>query len=161
VDLNDGLDGVIEQLHGRKFDRILLLDILEHLSYPERILRQCTELLQKDGEVIVSVPNVANISVRLSLLFGNFNYADRGILDRTHVRWFTRKTARQFLRDAGYRIVAERETVIPIALALGISPTGILFAIINSGLALLTRLLPGVFGYQIMLVARRRHAVNT
>jgi len=156
VDLNDGLGEVVEQLHGRRFDRILLLDILEHLFDPERILKQCKDLLQEDGEVIVSVPNVANISVRLSLLFGNFDYADRGILDRTHIRWFTRKTARQFLLDAGYRIVAERETVIPIALALGISPTGILFAMINSALAMLTRLLPSLFGYQIMLVARRQ-----
>ena len=155
VDLNDGLDSVTERLHGKKFDRILLLDILEHLSCPERIVRQCKDLLQKDGEIIVSVPNVANLSVRWSLLLGNFNYTDRGILDRTHVRWFTRKTARQFLRDAGYRIVAERETVIPIALALGISPTGILFSAINSVLAVLTRLLPGLFGYQIMMVARR------
>lgn len=155
VDLNQGLGEVIERLQGKRFDRILLLDILEHLYYPERIVSQCRDLLQDDGQLIVSVPNVANISVRLSLLLGNFNYVDRGILDRTHLRWYTRKTAGQLIMNAGYRIVAERSTVIPIALALGISPTGTVFSIINSSLAMLTRLMPGLFGYQIMLVARR------
>jgi 2-polyprenyl-3-methyl-5-hydroxy-6-metoxy-1,4-benzoquinol methylase len=155
VDLNQGLNGIAERLNGKRFDRILLLDILEHLYEPERILRQCHQLIQEDGQVIVSVPNVANFSVRLSLLFGRFNYADRGILDKTHLRWYTRKTARGLLTAAGYQIVAERLTVVPIALALGISPQGLLFNAINSTLGALTRMMPGLFGYQIMLVARR------
>ena len=154
VDLNQGLDVVAERLQGKRFDRVLLLDILEHLYDPVRLLRQCHRLLQDDGQVIVSVPNVANFSVRLALLFGNFDYTDRGILDNTHVRWYTRKTARQMLVDAGYRIVAERLTVIPVALALGISPRGMLFNLINSTLGILTDMMPGLFGYQIMLVAR-------
>jgi 2-polyprenyl-3-methyl-5-hydroxy-6-metoxy-1,4-benzoquinol methylase len=155
VDLNEGLEGVIDRLNGKRFDRVLLLDILEHLYDPERILQQCHQLVQEDGQVIVSVPNVANFSVRLSLLFGSFNYTDRGIFDRTHIRWYTRKTARLLLTNAGYRIVAEKLTVVPIALALGISPQGILFNVINRTLGILTRLMRGLFGYQIMLVARR------
>ncbi len=155
VDLNQGLDGVIPRLNGKRFDRILLLDILEHLYSPEQILQQGHQLLHEDGQVIVSVPNVANFSVRLSLLFGSFNYADRGILDNTHIRWYTRKTARQLLTRAGYAIVAERMTVVPIALALGIAPTGVLFRFINWTLGVLTRIMPGLFGYQVMLVARR------
>jgi 2-polyprenyl-3-methyl-5-hydroxy-6-metoxy-1,4-benzoquinol methylase len=154
VDLNQGLDAVAERLDGKRFDRVLLLDILEHLYDPARILRQCHRLVQEDGQVIVSVPNVANFSVRFALLLGNFNYTDRGILDNTHVRWYTRKTARQLLIDAGYRIVAERLTVVPIALALGISPRGAPFNIINSTLGFLTNMMPGLLGYQIMLVAR-------
>lgn len=155
LDLNHGLEGLVERLSGKRFDRVLLLDILEHLYEPERILQQCHELLGDDGEIIVSVPNVANFSVRLALLFGRFNYTDRGILDRTHLRWYTRKTARELLGGAGYRIVAERFTVVPAALALGMSPEGIVFRVINGILGLLTRVMPGLFGYQIMLVAKR------
>ncbi len=154
VDLNQGLEAVADRLNGKRFDRVLLLDILEHLYDPARLLQQCHRLLQEDGHVIVSVPNVANFSVRLALLFGNFNYTDRGILDNTHVRWYTRRTARQMLVNAGYRIVAERLTVVPIALALGISPRGMLFNLINSTLGILTDMMPGLFGYQIMLVGR-------
>ncbi len=155
ADLNQGLDDVIPRLNGKRFDRVLLLDILEHLDDPELILRQCHHLVREDGQVIVSVPNVANLSVRLMLLLGNFNYADRGILDKTHLRWYTKRTARQLLTETGYRIVAERFTVIPIALALGISPQGVAFRFINRTLGMLTRMMPGLLGYQIMLVGRR------
>jgi 2-polyprenyl-3-methyl-5-hydroxy-6-metoxy-1,4-benzoquinol methylase len=155
TDLNNGLDRVAKRLNGKRFDRILLLDILEHLYNPEDILRQCHKLVQEDGELIVSLPNVANLSMRLMLLFGHFDYTDRGILDRTHLHWYTRKTARQLLINTGYRVVSEKSTVIPIALALGISPRGILFNFMNGVLGVLTLMMPGLLGYQIMLVARR------
>jgi hypothetical protein len=67
------------------------------------------------------VPNVANITVRLALLFGRFNYMERGILDRTHLRFFTHKTARELLEHAGYAILEERLTVMPIELVVGLS----------------------------------------
>jgi 2-polyprenyl-3-methyl-5-hydroxy-6-metoxy-1,4-benzoquinol methylase len=160
ADLNAGLDNVVDQLKGRRFDRVMLLDILEHLYDPKQILTQCHALLEEDGQVVVSVPNVANLSVRLMLLFGNFNYTDRGILDRTHQRWYTRKTARELVRQAGYKIVAERMTVIPISLALGLSPEGFIFKVLNSLLGVLTRLMPTLLGYQIMLVARHDRRVG-
>ncbi len=145
ADLDDGLDSVIAQLNGKRFSRVLLLDILEHLRAPERILRQCPRLLQPDGRLIVSVPNIANITVRAKLLLGIFNYADRGILDRTHLRFFTRRTARRMLESCGYKVVREKLTVMPVELVLGTSPNLLLRA--------LTRALPGLFGYQIMLEA--------
>ena len=69
---------------------MLLLDVLEHLKSPETILDQCHDVLAAGGLAVISLPNVANITVRLSLLFGRFRYTDRGILDRTHLRFFTR-----------------------------------------------------------------------
>lgn len=156
ADLDEGLEPVIDQLRGKRFDRVLLLDILEHLRRPERILEQCRELVAKDGQVIVSVPNIANLSVRLMLLFGKFNYTERGILDKTHQRFFTRKTARQFVTAAGYKIVEEKMTVVPLELALGLDPHGVLFKSLNKVLGILTRLMPSLFGYQIMLVAQSR-----
>ena len=62
----------------------MLLDILEHLKRPERLLGQCHEVLNFNGALVVSLPNVADITVRLTLLFDRFNYSERGILDKTH-----------------------------------------------------------------------------
>jgi hypothetical protein len=119
-------------------------------------LRQCHEVLGPDGLLIISVPNVANITVRLMLLFGQFNYTARGILDRTHLRFFTRKTARRFVKENGFTIQEERLTVMPVELALGWSADGLLVKTVNRLLAALTALLPGLFGYQVMFVARAK-----
>jgi 2-polyprenyl-3-methyl-5-hydroxy-6-metoxy-1,4-benzoquinol methylase len=156
ADLDEGIAPVISALQGKRFDRVLLLDILEHLHRPERILEQCHQLLDPDGQVIISVPNIAHASVRLMLLFGKFNYTQRGILDRTHVRFFTRKTARTIVEENGYQICAERFTVTPVELIFGMSPDHWLMKTANRVLAVLTRLMPGLLGYQIMFVAQRR-----
>ncbi|MGD0436555.1 MAG: bifunctional glycosyltransferase/class I SAM-dependent methyltransferase [Bryobacteraceae bacterium] len=154
ADLDAGLEPAICRLEGKRFDRVLLLDVLEHLRSPERILDECHRVLKPEGRIIVSLPNVANIAVRLALFAGRFDYQERGILDRTHLRFFTRKTARRLLESAGYAIVTERETVIPIELILGMSPDSLALRILNGLSAAVTRLLPGLFGYQIMFVAR-------
>ena len=70
----------------------------------------------------MSLPNVANISVRLALLFGRFNYTERGILDRTHLHFYTRKTARALLEENGWEIVEAKTTVMPLELVLGLAP---------------------------------------
>jgi 2-polyprenyl-3-methyl-5-hydroxy-6-metoxy-1,4-benzoquinol methylase len=156
ADLDQGIGSVIEQLGGRRFDRVLLLDILEHLKNPERLLEQCHAVLHPEGRLIVSVPNVANITVRLSLLLGSFNYTERGILDRTHLRFFSRRTARRLLQESGFTIHEEKSTVMPIELVLGLAPTNPMMRGLNRFLALLTWMLPGLFGYQVMFIARSR-----
>jgi 2-polyprenyl-3-methyl-5-hydroxy-6-metoxy-1,4-benzoquinol methylase len=154
ADLNEGIGKVIGQLEGKTFDRVLLLDVLEHLVHPQRLLRECREVLSPAGAIVVSVPNIANITTRLMLLFGRFTYTDRGILDATHVRFFTRKTARELLEQNGYRIVHEKMTVMPIELALGLRAGNPLIKVLNRALSLITRALPGLFGYQAMFLAR-------
>jgi methionine biosynthesis protein MetW len=84
------------------FDTILFGDVLEHTRHSERILLQAKELLKSGGNVIVSVPNIAHWRVRFGLLFGKFNYADSGILDKTHLRFFTRRSARVMLENSGF-----------------------------------------------------------
>ena len=88
----------------RKFDYIVLTDVLEHLKNPEELLVTAKKFLTKDGLLIASVPNVANWSVRLPLLFGRFDYEETGILDKTHLRFFTQKTARKMFENSGYTI---------------------------------------------------------
>ena len=94
---------------GARFDKVLLLDVLEHLAAPERILRAAAHLVKPTGQVIVSVPNAAHLVVRLMLLFGRFNYADRGILDRTHLRFFTQSSIARLLVENGYSIVSPKD----------------------------------------------------
>jgi glycosyltransferase involved in cell wall biosynthesis len=156
ADLQHGLAGVVPRLEGRTFDRVLLQDILEHLPEPERLLKDCAQTLKPTGQVLVSIPNVANITMRWSLLLGRFDYTPRGILDRTHLRFFTRSTARRLLQDSGYEILHEKMTVMPVELALGLPAASLPMRLANSLLAGLTWLMPGLFGYQHILVARPR-----
>jgi 2-polyprenyl-3-methyl-5-hydroxy-6-metoxy-1,4-benzoquinol methylase len=154
LNLENGLAEVANELGPQSFDVVLFQDVLEHLRDPQRVLSACTGLLRRDGRVLVSVPNVANITVRLELLMGRFQYRPRGILDETHVRFYTRRTARQLLEQNGLTVLEEKATVIPVELALGISPRSILMRLAIRALAGLTALLPGLLGYQIILVAR-------
>jgi 2-polyprenyl-3-methyl-5-hydroxy-6-metoxy-1,4-benzoquinol methylase len=155
ADLDQGIQPVIEALGGKRFDRVLLLDILEHLHRPETILLECHQVLGPNGQLIVSLPNVANITVRALLLFGRFNYTERGLLDRTHLRFFTRKTARRLLEENGYCVLREEATVMPIELVMNLSPESLFLRFSNRLLALFTRMLPGLLGYQTVLVARK------
>ena len=156
ADLDQGISSVIRQLKGRRFTRALLLDVLEHLKKPETILDECHEILTSDGQLIISLPNIANIAVRLSLLFGQFNYTERGLLDKTHLRFFTRKTARKMVESRGYQILEEQMTVIPVELTFKMPARSTPMRSLNAVLRMLTWMAPSLFGYQIMFVARPR-----
>lgn len=112
----------IEQfsLKNDSFDVIILADVLEHLSNPESTLKSIRKFLKKDGFIIVSLPNVAHIYVRIKLLLGKFDYGPVGILDKTHLKFFTYKSALNLLIDSGYAIEDVRITIpnYPRSLAL-------------------------------------------
>lgn len=93
-DLNSGF-GIKKD---EKFDLIVFADILEHLYNPENTLIQCRKHLKQNGKIIASTGNIAHLYIRLCLLFGLFNYAERGILDRTHLHLFTIKTFKKISR---------------------------------------------------------------
>ncbi len=92
----------------RLFDVIILADVLEHLVDPGRILSILVKSLKADGELIVSLPNVANVSVRASLLVGHFDYVDRGILDKTHLHLYTYASAARLVQSCGLEIKKSR-----------------------------------------------------
>lgn len=156
ADLNDAQPDLARQAGEHRFDRVLFLDVLEHLVRPERLLAEVRPALKENGQVVVSVPNVANITVRLALLFGRFNYTDRGILDRTHLHFYTRKTARAFLEENGWEIVTAKTTVMPLELVLGLDPANPLMRTITMLFAAATALFPGLLGYQLVYLARPR-----
>jgi SAM-dependent methyltransferase len=90
----------------KRYDLILLLDVLEHLVDSENVLRNVRQLLEPGGHVIVSVPNIAHLSVTIPLLFRRrFTYKDSGILDRTHLRFFVEDTAVKLLNGAHFKVV--------------------------------------------------------
>ena len=93
-------------LGDERFDVIIFADVLEHLPWPAGVLRRYLQWLAPGGSVIISLPNVGLWSVRFAHLFGQWNYDETGVLDRTHLRFFTRRSARWLIGEAGLRIVS-------------------------------------------------------
>lgn len=137
-------------------DAIVLADVLEHLRSPTSALQLVRESLAPDGRVFISVPNIANITVRLGLLFGVFEYRDRGILDYTHLRFYTKRTIKREVENAGFRILEIRGSSVPIRLIAGNFTPEFILRIGERLLTWLTRLWRGLFAYQIILVAARK-----
>ena len=135
---------------GVVFDALVAADVLEHLRRPENVLRGSRRLLKDNALAVISLPNVANIFVRLGLLFGSFNYAERGILDNGHLRFFTLKSAREFIRDCGFKITAEIPTPPPFELVV----KNRLLSVFLAGLYYpFAKVFPGLFAYQFIFVA--------
>jgi len=93
-----------------KFDIIVLSDILEHVGDPLDVVARHLPLLASGGYLLISLPNIAIWNVRFELLLGRFEYQDTGTLDRTHMRFFTRRSVRRFLAEAGLEIRGSRIT---------------------------------------------------
>ena len=95
------------------FDAIIFADVLEHLVDPWTVLRNVRPILSAQGHVLLSVPNIAHWTARLNLLIGRFDYTDGFLMDRSHLRWFTRRSAREMARSTGYRIAQEATVYKP------------------------------------------------
>jgi predicted TPR repeat methyltransferase len=148
------LERVRELPHGA--DAIVLADVLEHLRSPDHALSLVRSALADDGYVFISVPNIANITVRLGLLFGIFEYRDRGILDHTHLRFYTLRTIRREIERAGFRIIDSGGSSVPIRLIVGRFTPEFLLRIGERILTWLTRAWRGLFAYQVILVAKKK-----
>jgi methionine biosynthesis protein MetW len=149
---NGLLDEAFLAEHGA-FDVVMASDVVEHTAAPAELLQMMVRALRPGGLLLISVPNVAHWTVRLNLLFGRFDYAPVGIMDVTHLRWFTTRTIADLVNRAGFEILELRHTA------------GIWLAPYNCGLLrriprryriirLLTRALPRLFGAQHVVKAR-------
>jgi 2-polyprenyl-3-methyl-5-hydroxy-6-metoxy-1,4-benzoquinol methylase len=107
---------VERMLAGVRPDVIVCADVLEHLRDPWAVLAWLRTLLAPGGRAIVSVPNIAHWTARRALLRGRFDYADFGLFDRTHLRFFTRASAAELARRAGFAVRAERPAGAPLPL---------------------------------------------
>lgn len=149
---------VFEALAGREFDTVVLADVLEHLRDPagllERVLR--TGLLAPDGQLVISVPNATHGSVLAELVAGDFRYTTTGILDYTHLRWFTLRSLTRLLEGVGLGVVTVLRTTRGIG-HLGTARTTEAVATV----AALTRELPEVDTYQYVVRVRRMDEAGT
>lgn len=105
LDLNTAEELPFER---HSFDCVVLADVLEHLLSPERVLRMVRGYVAQGGCIVVSLPNIAFIFIRLMLLLGRFEMQDEGILDRTHLHFYTLDSARRLISGCGYRVVHTR-----------------------------------------------------
>jgi len=93
-----------------KFDVVIFADVLEHLPDPAAVLRLTRQVLAPGGVVIASIPNIAHWTVRWELLWGRFDYQSCGIMDATHLRWFTEQSVRNLFESSGFRVNAMQHT---------------------------------------------------
>jgi glycosyltransferase involved in cell wall biosynthesis len=135
----------------RRYDVVLLLDIIEHLQEPERFLDGLREAARShEPTFVVTTGNVTFFVVRFQALLGHFNYGRRGILDLTHGRLYTFKTLRLLFEQCGFRVERMAGIPAPYPLAFGDGWFGRALVTLNGFLIRLSR---GMFSYQIFLVA--------
>ena len=144
------LDDETAELLG-EFDVILFADVLEHVADPASLLERAARCLTPTGEILVSVPNVAHWTVRLDILRGKFDYSSIGIMDATHLRWFTSRTISRVLAAAGLSIVNHDMTSGAWMHSYHYVPASLRDRWVRS----LVRARPNLFGCQHIVTARR------
>jgi len=161
-------------LGSRKFDLIVFADVLEHTLEPRAVLERFLPYLEEDGQVLVSLPNVAAWTVRLGLLRGHFDYQPSGILDDTHLRFFTRESAARLCESAGLEVLtlaqnpmitrAAKDLILKTLVPDGAAPTDLSESLSYKLYQTFVRPLedvvanraPGLLAFQNVLLARKR-----
>ena len=140
------------------FDQILMLDIIEHLKEPERFMDElrCAAACKRP-EVIITTANIGFAVTRFMLLFGQFNYGKKGILDATHTRLFTFRSLHELLDQSGYKVLEVRGIPAPFPKALGTNIVSNLLMRVNQMLICLSK---GLFSYQIFVRAEAKPTVQ-
>jgi 2-polyprenyl-3-methyl-5-hydroxy-6-metoxy-1,4-benzoquinol methylase/glycosyltransferase involved in cell wall biosynthesis len=152
ADLEDGIPAAA----GRGFDVVIAADVIEHVREPEGLLREMASVLAPGGQIIISTPNFAHWYARGRVVTGTFDYDRRGILDQTHLRFFTRASLRRMVRAAGLDVLDLRYTGLPLdVLTRGDNRKARLARSLDRRLV---RLRPTLFGYQFVARLRPHHA---
>jgi 2-polyprenyl-3-methyl-5-hydroxy-6-metoxy-1,4-benzoquinol methylase len=142
------------------FDVIVYGDVLEHLVDPQRVLVELDRSLAPGGFVIISVPNIAHLWIRLLLLVGRFDYLDRGILDHSHLRFFTERSLRAMLADAGLSVGRFTATPAPLYQILPVRWHRRWVAATHSINAVIARKARRLLGYQFIVMAHPKGAAE-
>jgi glycosyltransferase involved in cell wall biosynthesis len=134
---------------GAGYDVVIAGDIIEHLPRPAQTLLEIARVLRPGGQVLLSVPNFGHWYPRARTMLGLFGYDRRGILDHTHLRFFTRSTLRRLVRACGFDVLEERTTGLPLT-AISVADGRGLTALraVDKALA---KCRPTLFGYQFVL----------
>ena len=137
----------------REFDCVILGDIIEHLVDGIGLLMRVRKVLKENGRLIISTPNIALWYYRLMVGFGRFTYKDKGIMDQTHVHFYTLQSLRDHLKSTGYNLLAENVTGIPFPLVIKSPRLKWLAMTLNAAYYRLARLWPKMFAYQFVITA--------
>jgi 2-polyprenyl-3-methyl-5-hydroxy-6-metoxy-1,4-benzoquinol methylase len=137
-----------------RFEIVVLADVLEHCADPWQQLAQIASLCEPRARIVISVPNIAHVLPRMQLLMGRFDYEDRGIMDRTHLRFFTRRTALEMVSRAGLYCETLHVTPTPIELVLPQLSSRFGGASLLAINARASKLVPRLLGYQFVMVCR-------
>lgn len=138
-------------------DVLVLADVLEHTREPaDGLTALCRTYLLAGTPIVVSLPNVAHLYVRLSLLTGRFEYAARGICDYTHLRFFTKTSAIRLIEECGISIDRVAATPVPLPLLNARFQPGRPLWPIHRLQAAMARLFKTLLGYQLIIYGRYR-----
>lgn len=149
MDLNENFESVLGK---HNFDKVIALDVIEHLHSPEKSAQNLHQLLKANGILYASTANIGYIVMRLTLLLGWFNYGKKGILDRTHHRLFTIGSFRRILQNTGFRIVKIKGFGPPILDAFG---DNFFWKSIDYICWILARIYPRLFSFNFLVIARK------
>ena len=153
------LVGDVEELdlepYAGRFDYIILGDVIEHLKNPESALDKILRTLKPGGRVVACVPNIANLYVRLKLMMGKFDYEPKGIMDASHLRFFTLRSFRALIEHVGLEVEETHVTPIPLPLVYPESAGRGWFRMLHRALYALTRRFRKLLGYQFVVLAEK------
>lgn len=147
----------VEILGKDSFDKIIALDIIEHLYLPEKSTKQIHQLLKEEGILYASTANIGYIIMRLSHLLGWFNYGKKGILDQTHHHLYTIGSFKRLLHNTGFEICEVKGFGPPIVDHFGL---GVFWRTIDHICWLLARLYPKLFSFNFLIMARKKISVE-
>ena len=136
---------------GQRYDAVICSHVLEHIAYPDRMLADIRARLAPSGVLIVALPNLMLWKSRLRLLLGKFEYTDSGLMDHTHIRWYSFASARRLLEGQGFTVVeASVEGGLPLGPLRNLLPKRLLLPLDRAA----CRAAPGLLGYEMLYVAR-------
>ena len=138
------------------YKTVVCADVLEHTPDPVAVIRQLRRAATDDATFIVSVPNVAHLAVRMLMLFGSFPKMERGPLDKTHLQFLTKDTARQMLELGGLKVQKFFVTGVPLDEIWRSGEDKLLFKAMMRSQHLALALAPRLFGFQWIMVAKAR-----
>jgi 2-polyprenyl-3-methyl-5-hydroxy-6-metoxy-1,4-benzoquinol methylase len=138
----------------REYKVVVCADVLEHTAYPLEVIAQLRAAATEDATFIISVPNIAHLAVRTMLLFGRFPKMERGPLDRTHLHFFTKDTARELLEQGGLQVQRFSVTGVPLDEIWKNGEGKLLYRAMLRSQHLVLAIAPRLFGFQWIMVAK-------
>ena len=143
---NTNLSNVFDK---NKFDIVILGDILEHLVNPWRALNSVEQITHESSKILISMPNSGHWYFRLKVLLGKIEYTNNGLFDKTHLRFFTRKSSEELIKGSNFKVVSTNYSSIPWE---NIFKSGIVSKVLSIFERFLIFLRPQLFAYQFIFL---------